>query len=119
MRVLFDALRQGWKRLWRRPNPPVPFEVACDCGQVQRGLRGRRSQVTRCPSCGGTLFVFPRSPLSAVPEEQPAALGTPGPGGRSPWLLPLVAACVTLVVVVVAYILLFSSLLRPTGPSAR
>jgi hypothetical protein len=120
MRVVFNALRQGWNRLWlwRRPDPPVPFEVACDCGQVHRGLRGRRARLAHCPSCGGTLFVFPRSPLPHVPEEQPATAGATGARRRSPWLLPLVAACLTLAVVVVAYILLFSSLLRPSGPSA-
>jgi hypothetical protein len=121
MRRLFDALRHGWQALRRPAEPPVPFQIACPCGRVHRGLRAARSQVARCPGCGEVHFVFPRSPLPAVPDEQPggppAAAG--GGRGRSPWLLPLVAAGLTLAAVVAAYVFLFSSLLRPAGHPAE
>jgi hypothetical protein len=116
MRVLFGALQRGLKMLWSRPERPVPCEVACNCGWVYRGLRRGRSHVARCGACGGFLFVFPRSPLPPVADEPPAGLEeAAATRRRSPWLLPVVAACLTLAVVVGGYVFLFSSLLHPSG----
>src|SRR5262249_56374749 len=87
-------------------------------GRTRGGRRGRRARPALGPSGGGTLCFSPRTPLPHAPEEKPATAGATGARRRSPWLLPLVAACVTLAVVVVAYVLLFSSLLRSSGPPA-
>ncbi len=56
-----------WKKLsFRRSRPveagrPTPFEVACRCGEVQRGRRMPERQILRCPSCGASVFVLPQS----------------------------------------------------------
>lgn len=116
MRGLVGAFRRGWKGLWRPAPPAAPFKVACPCGAEQTGVRGARYQVVRCPGCGEDVFVLPRSPLPAVPDDPPG--GRPAAGRRSPWLLPLAAAGGTLAAVVAVYLLLLSSLRRPAdGPS--
>jgi hypothetical protein len=94
--------------------PSTPFEVRCPCGHATAGQRQPRHQVVRCPACQRSLFVLPASPLP-VPRNaswssarrglgQALADGSPRqapPSGR--WLFwrwPLVAAGLTLVVVV-------------------
>jgi hypothetical protein len=117
MRGLFGSLRRGWRNLRTAAAPPVPFEVSCGCGRLQRGLRSTQAQVLRCDGCGEPVFVLPRSPLSVLPAQDGAQ--STGSRRRSPWLLPLAAAAVTLVVVVVVFILVFTTWLRPgsSGPS--
>jgi len=115
MRGLLVVLRRGWRSLRPPAGPPVPFEVVCPCGQVQRGLRTARAQIIRCPGCGEAVFLLPRSPLPPPPDEAVAAAEAESKRGRSPWLLPLAAAVGTLVAVVMLYIVLFSSWLRPSA----
>ena len=116
MRGILGALRRGWRALRTPPGPPVPFEVACVCGQLQRGLRTGRAQILPCPRCGEPVFILPRSPLPPPPDEPVVpTVAENDKRTRSPWLLPLAAALMTLAVVVAAYVFLFSSWLRQPG----
>jgi len=113
MRDLFGGLRRRWRALWRPPEPPVPFDVACPCGQRLTGLRGARHRVARCGSCGEPVFILPRSPWPFVPDDE---AGPVPARRRRPWLLPVLAAGLTLAAVVVGYVVLFTSLLHPPAP---
>jgi hypothetical protein len=120
MTNLIARARRWWKRDGLRA-PPVPYEVACACGEVARGLRQARHQVVRCGACGGPVFVLPRSPLlTPVEESAPAPRGGPVRPRRVPaWGWPLVGAAVTLAAVVVVYAVLLGSLVgrpKPAGP---
>jgi hypothetical protein len=90
--------------------PPVPYEVACVCGTAARGIRQARHQVLTCASCGRKLFVLPFSPLPPV-ASLPAGSTTPPaariPKGRGYWRLPLAAAGLTLLVVILTFAVLF------------
>jgi hypothetical protein len=55
----------------------VPYEVACACGAVARGVREVRHQIVRCEACGRRVFVLPFSPLPPV-----APLSAPPPSAR-------------------------------------
>src|SRR5262245_49899664 len=105
MRRLFHVL--SWK--WGRSQSGVfPYRIVCGCGQALQGLRSGRHQVVRCPGCGESHFVLPRSPLPLV---EPAE-GSPLPAGAS-WRAPLIAAGLTFLLVaggLVAFFLHLSSL---------
>src|SRR5205814_965414 len=95
----------------REPGPP--FEVRCACGQTTTGLRQAEHQILRCPGCGGKLFVFPYSPLPRVfPGTNRSYPFRFLAGGRA-WLLPIVAAGLTLAAVVAVFAVVLSRL----GPS--
>jgi hypothetical protein len=113
---MLNALRQRWQAIRRARHPASPYEVTCPCGRVQAGLRLARSQVLRCPGCGESVFILPRSPLPPVAEETGTPTG-PGVPCRSLWVLPLAAALLTLGVVAAVYFLLFSSLLSRESPT--
>jgi hypothetical protein len=108
----------------------VPFEVACSCGQVARGIRQARFQVVTCAGCGEALFVLPVSAYSAGGQ----ASAPPAPGRPSyplpftflakPWGVPLLAAVLTLAGVTLVYAILLPRLKRPaplvqTGPTLQ
>jgi hypothetical protein len=113
-------------RWWNPPTPPFPqsasFEVVCACGSIHRGERRAKHQVVRCTVCGKQVFVLPTSPLLS---GQPAAaiahatVPLPEPNIRNlwPWLWPVFAGAVTLLIVVGAFTALLLYL-WPSGPQA-
>src|SRR5438552_10544957 len=111
MHRLFAALRRKWTDLNRGTGPAVPCRVGCACGQTLQGVRAARHQVLRCPACGESVFVLPRSPLPPTGDEDDSPPGTQPP--RPPWLLPLAAGGLALVVVVAGLFLFFSRLGSP------
>ncbi len=128
MRSLVARVRRWW-RLGGSSATVTPFEVACACGQVQRGLRQSRHQVLRC-ACGRDVFVLGRSPLPPPPPRGASVSGLRGPGRREGpglrdrvtppaagwWRWPLLAAALTLAAVVALYAVLFG-LLPPRPPA--
>jgi hypothetical protein len=112
-----------WFQIGEAPPPvrPMPYEVACTCGQVARGERQRHHQVIRCAGCRRKLFVFPASPfppLDGSVAAQPPQAGKSARRRRRPWLVPLLAAALTMAVVVVALLLsLQHFLVQPTQES--
>ena len=50
-------------------EPPRPqyYRVPCPLGHVLEGQRTEGYQALRCPTCGGGVFVLPRSPLPEPP----------------------------------------------------
>src|ERR1700735_4927351 len=88
----------------RQPSWLVPFEVACTCGLVARGHRQPSHQVLTCKGCQRQLFVLPISPFPPLVSPQDKKLGpaaSPQPtGGLRPWIMPLAAASLTLVIVI-------------------
>jgi hypothetical protein len=125
MSNLMARVRRWWGP-GGRSGLAVPYEVACACGHVLRGLRQVRHQVVPCPACRQPVFVLPHSPL---PRWSAADLPAAGAGARpapppSPWrfwLWPAVAGAIT-VPVVIAVILAIVAYLRPphqaVGPAA-
>lgn len=114
-----------WKNGSQRPGWLVPFEVACSCGHLARGHRQPHHQVLTCAGCHRKLFVLPISPfpplVSAHAEKGgPQRVPAP-PSGLKPWLLPLSAAGLTLVIVVVVLSLVLPRTLlnRPTGETSK
>jgi hypothetical protein len=100
----------------RRPPAPVPFEVACLCGDVVRGFRQPLHQAVPCPACARPVFVLPLSPLSPV-----LVSGGVVSGGWSKAAPPLtthhsrltsLAACLALAVVILVAAVLVN---RPPG----
>lgn len=71
----------------------IPVTLVCPCGARVPGWRRGRAAIHRCPQCGGSLFVFPQSPLEGPSaatrvrpvrkrhrrEESPSALANPAP----------------------------------------
>jgi hypothetical protein len=126
---------RGW---WGGPavsGPVRPFQVTCGCGQVVQGVRRSRHQVVTCRACGARLFVLPRSPLTtpappsvkSQPIIHPASKSSPAPARRlrvrllpsGPWRLPVLAALLTLAVVVMVYVTLYLLFVqRPPAPEA-
>jgi hypothetical protein len=97
------------------PAAPVPFEVACLCGQIVRGFRQPTHQALPCPACARPVFVLPLSPLPAVrPLHEPARSHAGGAVG-GPWRRagPL-AACLALT----GAILLIASLVNRSPDAA-
>jgi len=108
-----------WWKIGRKRILPVPFEVACACGQSLRGERKPTHQVIPCSACGRPIFVFPLSPLPAPKgtDDRGSRIEGRGKDGGSnhfnrlgPWRIPLLAGAGTfaLVVVALALILHFS-----------
>src|SRR5438132_1068735 len=85
-------------------NPsPGAFQVTCVCGQVLAGSRQKVHQVFRCERCGAQRFILPSSPL---PPLGPALAS---PSSRRPltlrhWLLPALAALLTLGTLIFLYV---------------
>jgi hypothetical protein len=109
---ILAALRRGWKACRRSVSLAVPFRLLCACGGFVEGARQARHQVRRCPQCGQSLFVLPYVRYAAGSATH-SALDGPSvyPGAPAPprfsWRGPVVAALVTLTVVVAGYALLF------------
>jgi hypothetical protein len=61
-----------WFKIGRKDSEPVPFEVACSCGQLARGFRQATHQVIACKACGRQVFILPKSPF---PRPRPAEVG--------------------------------------------
>src|SRR5579883_2421730 len=115
---LFHPLRQWWRPSSPAPTPQVPFEVACPCGTLARGMRQARHQVLTCAACGRPVFILPFSPfLIASPTIAPARFGPAKSRPRSPWRRPLLAALLTLVAAAGILAALLPHLLRPAYPS--
>jgi hypothetical protein len=113
MKALF-WLPHWWKNGVAPARAPVPFQVACACGEYLQGLRQAHHQVIRCSRCGQPLFILPASalppvaPLSAAPATPPssASVGLM----RQPWFWPAVAGGLSLLAVIVLFVILVISL---------
>lgn len=100
----------------REAGAASSYEILCPCGQSIRGDRQARRQISPCPACGRTTFVLPWSPLPS--PEGASAPASPAPAGRfGPWTVPLIAAGVTLAILIVLLILLLPSLERSPSKS--
>lgn len=55
----------------QEPPKPQYYKVACPEGHWLQGQRTDGYQALRCPSCGGGIFVLPRSPLPEPPALAP------------------------------------------------
>jgi hypothetical protein len=100
MRGLARKLKDWWQRQPAPAAAAVPFEVTCACGQKLTGLRQATHQVVVCPRCAAERFVLPRSPFPLASDNAPA----PAPSTWSafrPYLFPLAAAGITLLVLIV------------------
>jgi hypothetical protein len=71
----------GWftraSSVFRRPAPEIeqPFEIACECGLVHKGIRRARFQRIICRDCGTSKFVLPRDvypPPREIAKPRPA-----------------------------------------------
>src|SRR5262249_56420555 len=103
----------------------LPFGGAGGWGHVLGGGRQTRHQVVPCPECGRGVFVLPRSPWPP-PGRGSSRRRTAGPEGAGApdavaarglrlWRWPLLAAGITLAVVMVGFAVLFNLLpQRPT-----
>src|SRR5262249_7061531 len=91
------------------------YRVTCTAGHVVQGARQRRHQVVRCGVCGQALFVLPLSPFP-YPEGLVEQAGAGSQLG-SPWRRPLLAAFLTLTVVIVIFAVLFLVLPSRHGDS--
>ncbi len=113
MQKLFARVRHGG----RRAVGPAPcYEVTCPCGACLRGKRQARRQVVPCPGCGRPTFVLAASPL---PSPDGAVLQAPPPPPRrplSPWVVPLIAAAVTLALLVLLFLAALPFLGRSAPP---
>ncbi len=111
---LLARMRSWWAS---RPHAvsSQPFRVACVCGQIVAGLRRRRYQVLRCPSCGNKVFILGNSPIPSSSRQTTPAQGDPV-RIRHWWLAPAIAGVVTLALVAVVFFVLFSWLNTPPGP---
>lgn len=75
------------RRLVKGQSPTEPpglhfYVVTCPEGHRLRGQRTEGYQALRCPTCGGGVFVLPRSPLPhpvAPPESRRRAIAPPLP----------------------------------------
>lgn len=122
MGSLVGKARHWWRKA--APAPTIPYEITCKCGQVVRGNRQGQAQVVPCPGCGQSVFVLPRSPypsLDQAPLSKPVVDRPqyPFPFIPRPWGLPLLAAALTLVGVVLIYALILPYLGKKdldTGP---
>jgi hypothetical protein len=99
----------------RAADAPVPFEIPCVCGHVLRGVRQSQAQTVQCPSCQAERFILPRSPLPAVVEGEPVAVGGGSRFGRRPIVTALAVGSTLVVVLAVALYLVFR---KPTYPGA-
>jgi hypothetical protein len=102
-----------------RGSPTTLFEIRCACGQTTAGQRETEHQILRCAGCGRKLFIFPISPLVTALGGSSASQSLRLLAARlrsRPWLLPVVAAVVTLAVVIVAFIVVLGQLGRPAAP---
>src|SRR5262245_2770355 len=91
----------------RRPDKAVTYVVTCPAGHAVRGLRQQTHQVVHCSECGRSVFVLPRS-VWPVTDRSTTVHGR----FASPWRRPLIAAMLTVVVMVAALVVLFI-MLRP------
>ena len=76
-------LDRAKKALQGRPAPSSSrvqyYRVPCGEGHILHGERTEGYQALRCPSCGGAIFVLPRSPL-----PEPIAPATPAAPAARP-----------------------------------
>lgn len=79
MQRLLNYFRAGRAASLSPWAPPVPYEVACECGHLLRGTREVRHQRPRCSRCGRMVFILPCSPLMPVapPEKYGERMGAP------------------------------------------
>lgn len=94
----------------------IPYSIECGCGHLLTGKRGREAATVHCSNCKAATLVFPASPLTELRETIRDGLRhaaetpkIPPAEGPKAWRTPLLAAGVTLVVVIVIFIWIFKS----------
>ena len=115
LRRWWDSARASWS------GQRVPYSVACRCGHTLRGHRQRRYQVLRCQTCRRSVFILPYSAYPAilavetrVPKGKAAARSPFPPRARfRAWLLPTLAALLTLLVAVIGFLKVSAMIRRP------
>lgn len=100
-----------------RSEATAPYDIVCGCGKICRGQRDVGHQAVACPGCGRKLFVLPRSPfapggasaLSGAKDSRGTSAGRAG-ARVNPWVWPVVAGSLTLVIASALMVLLLSHL---------
>ena len=110
------------RRAKRNDSPAIPYRVECVCGKMLGGMRGEKALVLNCPGCSTQVLIFPSSPLALLRETIRDGLYHPAPIQLTPsvgnWRRPLVAAGITLTVVVAGFVILLKTVFRSGDPSA-
>jgi hypothetical protein len=99
---------QPWFLSGRKRIEPIPFEVACVCGQSIKGIRQEAHQVMACPGCGRQIFILPRSPLPAprAVEDRGPSVEDQGREARSiryAWLAGAGAFAIAIVTLAIVF----------------
>lgn len=115
MLKIVAKVRQWCRSDPRRPEQDIAYQVVCACGQTFRGVRQPRFQVVRCEACGRSVFVLGRSPLPP-PEALNDQVSPHSLSASVSWRRPVLAAGLTLALVIVVFVLLLTALGR-RGPS--
>lgn len=108
-------VRQGLSVPRSHAIPPAPYGISCPCGKEITGDRAGKPQTVVCPTCRLKYFVFPTSPwqiLGAVPSEPNARAMVASSRTRSWWTRPVLAGCLTFVLIISAFMLAWDLLGR-------
>jgi len=103
MRGLARKLKNWWQGQPSTAGAPPPFEVTCACGQKLKGIRQMTHQVAVCPRCAAERFILPRSPFPP-PLGRSSAPSLSERSSLTPYLFPLAAAAVTVLVLVILFV---------------
>jgi hypothetical protein len=120
-----SGVRKWWRVFRTRFEPAIPFTVECRCGAPLVGRRNATFQVRICAICRAEVFILGRSPLPLIPEPAGAlekgtsTVPTRPTRSRRPWLLPVVAALVTLALAGGGLFLLLNVLNQVPGQTMR
>jgi hypothetical protein len=99
---------QFWSFIGQKRIEPMPFVVACICGQSIKGIRQSHHQVTPCPACGRQVFILAQSPLPAPrPSEDRVSRIEDGRNQRWSPQFALLAGAGAFAMVIVAFAIFF------------
>jgi len=108
---LLGLAQNRWLRKSSDPKTGIPFAIACSCGHVAAGVRGKVHRDVHCPACGQSVFVLPASPWLGInpkrydPVREFSRRSSMADLRFWRWRMPLIAAALTTGVVVAVFYL--------------
>lgn len=116
MVALFSLVKRWWQPVGKARRRTAPCAVPCRCGQPWQGQRQDTFQVVPCPRCQQPIFILGASPLPPLVDTFPVVPPTDRWSHLTPWLTPLAAVAVTIVLLVGVYFLWVVPWLFPKRP---